>query len=326
MNNGFGKTLSMLPSTQMFAEEYGNPFLKLEARMAVYPVLPTQSTHSTVRSVMKTNSNGYGWVYLTPQNGLTNDIPCLNLSSAAGASDSPAVYGSGGTTSSTSNSVYSVSDFDSVTGTKVGRLYAVGLRIAYKGTTLESAGRCYCVQTTLRDSVLGYTVNAIEQNQTWKSYPVNNSSWHSLTRHLTSELDSKFTNYVSAQTAWFYESLNPNVYALDSDNNMLILVQASPNIAFEVEAQFNFEIKGKNLRYHAVTTSDPIGHAKVVEGYAKLRALDNVTKDHSVKNTLVGSQMHAKKTFIDTVKDGIGKAIPIIEKIAPIATTMLGLL
>jgi hypothetical protein len=324
MSGGYGKTLALMQGTRDFAEMYGNPFLKLPAKMPVYPVLPTQSTYSKSQGTFKTNSNGFGWIVVSPGWSVTNDYDCGYASNDPGASDAVGVP-SASTTSFKSTSVYTASDFDALgIGTKAFRIYSLGMRVRYTGTNFNSAGRCYCVQSTLRDSVVGYDVNVIQSNQAWKTYPINNTNWHSLTRHITSKLDENFCIFNSGTTAMDYEYIN-----LSSTDNMAYLciyIAADPNQTFEFEIQSNYEVRGRNLNYQSIAKSDPNGVAKVTETYQRLRVKDNTTPDHSIKKTVEGTKEHVRSSLLDTIKDGFDEAVNIGSKVLPIATSILGLL
>jgi hypothetical protein len=326
IENGYGKTLQMMPSTREFLKMYGNPFNKEPAKLPIYPVLPTQSTYSTVQGTLKTNNNGIGWIVLYPGWSPMSDATCAVASIGALSGDAVQPIPGPSNMAFSSNSVYTVADFK-VSGQKAYRIYSLGVRIRYKGTMFNSAGSCYCVQTTQRDDVTGYTLSDIQKNQSWKTYPVNNSRWHSLSRHLTSKMDENF-NLVDTSglsNVQVYEYLT-NVQCIDNAPNMLIYITADPLQTFEFEIQSNFEVKGRNLNYHSIAMEDTQGVAKVVEGYSRLRVKDTTTPDHSVKPTEQGTNTHAESTFLDTIKNGLAKAIDIGKKIAPIATTVLGLL
>jgi len=321
LTNGYGKTLSLMESTQAFAEVYSNPFVKTPAKLPVFPVLPSQSTYSTASGTFRTNSNGYGWIVLNP-GWFMSDAFVGWASNDPGASDSVAAFGAVGTTGITTNSVYKISDFDKGTGTKAFRLVSVGLRIRYVGTNLNKAGTCYCVQTTLLDSVVGYDVGAIKQNQSWKTYPISNNVWHTQIRHIVIKDDEEWV--LRNEGTLIYKSNNQ--LCRDMIPNILMYVSCSPDQPLEYEIQCNYEIIGRSLNYQSIIHGDPIGAQHVIGAYNTLRYQDNTTKDHSVRPTLEGSTNHTKSTILDYLKRGLGGAIEIGKKLAPIATTVLGLL
>lgn len=315
MKMGVGKSLRMIPSTAAFGKVYMDPWSKQEARLPILPVYSTKCVRSTVNGSGVLNSGGIGFVTTIPMNGICNDKNSVFWSNAAA---SPPTFETDITTYSIGSAASAKTGFKQANflqaeeGLQV-RCVGYGIRIRYKGTTLNAAGEWYACQTNPKFSLNAYGVDDVQKVQGYKTHTFADRKWNGYTRMLTSRLDAEYCQLVPGNNAqnlvnyWAIpatESTSP-----ENMNYMGILFTGTPGEPFEFEVCGHYEIIGPNLDTEAIAPVDETNAHNIVNEGHRLRHTDTSTKDHLMDDKgsgLVGFLKKAAKVALPLLGDTIG--------------------
>lgn len=305
MESGYGKTLSMYPSTQNFAKVYGDPFLKESARIPVFPIRASKMLRVMTGVSGVLNGTGVGFVTVKPAFCIINDKPSIFYSNAAASP--PFLTTDNGTYAIGSGfaaSPYTLSDFDYGVNGKTFRIVAQAIRVRYVGTTLNAAGSCYCAQLSPEKDLNGYTVDDIKRQMGWKEYVFSDRSWHSICRHITTTDDQDY-QYWNGNQGNFYYYNGSGTPTKDNFPFYGMILTGTAGQPFEIEVCTHIELVAPSLDQLSVSTHDAQGVGTVIASYAKARNRDNTSTDHSVGTNKWSSIL---KAGIETATT-IGKAV-----------------
>jgi hypothetical protein len=299
------------PDIAKWAEVYSNPFSTQAARIPKAPLLPTQLIRNYAHGKGVCNSNGNGYVLISPACGATNDLVTVSFSNGPAAPDATSFAGTTDVGGATTSSHYASTNFvlEAQSGNLIFRPVAVGIKIRYIGTVLNAAGTCYTLQITPgapEDNLQDFIVSDFTAYPNYKEYSFKGSQWHALTRHIRFEEDFHYQGFSNEDGVMKYamlggESTSPP--SLDWETTMSIYMNAIANAPFEWEFVGHYEIVGPNLdRIGSVNPkSDHV--EKVVSSYNKLRNVDNTTKDHSAGQP---------GGWVDVLKKGVDILLPMV--------------
>jgi len=303
VNNGYGGTLKMYPSTQMFAKVYGDPFLKESARIPCFPIRATKMQRIYASSSGVLNGDGFGFITVIPANCVTNDLNAVFYSN--GPTSPPFLSTTGSVGATSANSPYASSDYKFDVNGKAMRIVAQAIRVRYVGTTLNAAGSCYCAQLSPIQSAQGYNIDELKRQMGWKEYVFSDRSWHTICRHITDNNDLLYQYWDADGGKWAYYNGTPT-----SQDNFPYYGMIMTGVAgqpFEWEVVTHIEIVAPNLDQIQVVHQDAPGVSHVVASYAKARNRDNTSIDHS----------SGTNKWVKILKDGIETATTIGKAIIP---------
>ena len=198
------------------------------------------------------------------------------------------------------------------------RIVALGLRVRYTGTTLNSAGEVFSAQTNPRITMNGYGIDDFKKQQSWKTKSFAVRDWFGVTRMITSKLDSEFLCLSPGGGSWV--TADGGLSTNETVNYLSIIMQGTPGVPFEFEAVCHFEVIGPNLDTQALTNLDTTGTEAVISSLHRERAKDNNTPDHMMSKS--GSQKVGG--VLNLLKEGAKRLIPVIgtafPQIAPLTS------
>ena len=265
-----------------------NPFIR-EAkgmRLKDSSLSPTDTFTIFTKGTLTTNSNGYGWIGVSPGTYSCNDVKSIYYSSISLPSgdlmyDRPEEVTSG-SPFSTNTFLYSQNpnaQYNSF------RIVSLGIRIRNLSTKYQMSGRCYCVQATPRlHSLNNADVDSITK-MPFKEYPIANDGMHAVTRHITDQLDYQFQNVVQTDGGFMSVYEDANNFAnesLDNPFNLGIYIVTQGACAFEWEIFGHYERKGPNLQNPSIPRPNQQGMSDLVYSMGALRLQDSTTPDHTV--------------------------------------------
>lgn len=304
-DRGYGATLKMYPSTQLFARVYGDPFLKDSARLPVFPIRATKMVRVMTSASGVLNDTGVGFVTVIPASCIINNAVSVYYSNQ-GSSPPFFTTDSGTYTigSAYAASPYAANDFWKGDQGKVQRIVAQAIRVRYVGTTLNAAGSCYCAQASPEKSIVTYGIDDIKRQMGWKEFVFSDRGWHSICRHITTQDDLEYQYLEKESGLWKYDNGNPT-YTKDNLAYYGMIMTGVPGQPFEIEVCTHVELVAPSLDQTRVSMQDSQGVSHVVASYAKSRNKDNTSVDHSI-----GTQkwMSILQNGIETATT-IGKAI-----------------
>lgn len=280
MSKGIGKTLSEEPSAAAFPRVYMNPFLKLDARMPIWPVRGTLCQYRQATAFGVCNANGVGYVSMYPINMICNDLTMSfvsQITSGDGVNSAPGTPVSCG-------GAYSAASFTGDDAFSV-RIVAFGVRVRYTGTELNKGGFMTMFQFTPRQSCDTLTSTIIQSTQIdWKQYKFDNS-WHQYNRALTESDDSLYLKRdpdTFPATPWIYDDFDAN--APENFDYMCVCINgAAAGSPFEVQYAGHFEIVGpvNNTTGIRTGTLNTAKFEKSINLQSNLRSKDSTTPDHT---------------------------------------------
>jgi len=135
INKGVGFALRENESARNYPKVYMNPFLKMDARLPIWPVRQTLCQFRTATAFGLTNPSSKGWVIMNPINMICNDLDFAFTSLTTSADTA----GDGGGTAVSCGGAYTAASFDSGGGYSV-RIVAFGVKVRYTGTTFNKGG------------------------------------------------------------------------------------------------------------------------------------------------------------------------------------------
>jgi len=285
MRNGIGRTLAKEPTAANFPKVYMNPFLKIDARLPIWPVRSTLVQMRLDTILTSCNGNGNGYVLFSPANMICNDLGYAYYSNATtpdlmGFSNGPAFCGGAYSADSFQEQGFSM------------RIVAFGFKIKYTGRNDDSGGfitfQQQCPRDTLENqdstTIMGYSPD-------WKQYSFNDK-FKQFNRLFTENDDSLYMNRQELQPDqffWCYDDFgtnNPeNYYYIGAYIN-----GAVPSAKFEVQVAAHFELIGPTNNTIGVkaTQIDTKSVEKVVNTGAALRSHDNYTPDWAMAGEILG--------------------------------------
>ena len=257
VKNGLGATLRMYASTVHFGEVYTFPWSKVGARLPLLPIYPTKLVRSVLSGNGILNNTGIGFITCTPGEMATNNVPAVFWSN--NASSPPFVHNDHTTYTigyaSASKTPYGYADyFWGQPNSQSMRMVALGIRVRYTGTTLNSAGEVYNAQTNPRVTMNTYGIDDFRKQQSWKTKSFAERDWFGITRMITSKLDCEFLQRDSVSGLWV--TADGKLSTNESVNYMGLIMQGTPGVPFEFEVVAHFEVIGPNLESQALTTLD----------------------------------------------------------------------
>lgn len=307
VDKGYGATLKMYPSTQMFARVYGDPFLKDSARLPVFPIRATKMLRVMTSASGVLNNTGIGFVTVQPMNSIISDVPSLfysnNPASPPFFTTDTGAYLIG---ASFAASQYTSPDFWYGINGKTVRIVAQAIRVRYVGTTLNAAGSCYCAQASPEQSISTFGIDDVKKQLGWKEYVFSDRAWHSICRHMTTLDDQDYQYLNKPDGKWYYYNGGSNS-TKDNVDYYGMLMTGVPGQPFEIEVCTHVELVAPSLDQTRVSMQDAQGVSHVVSSYAKSRNKDNTSVDHSV-----GTQK-----WINILQNGIETATTIGKAILP---------
>jgi hypothetical protein len=317
LEKGYGKTLMLHPSVARFAHVYSNPFVEQSARLPAFPLVNSQLTRVYASGKGVLNSNGNGYIAITPGPLIFNDKTSIAYTSGPTAPDGMSFGPATDISDAATNSEFATSDFvlEASNSNKTFRPVAVGIRVRNIGTTLNSAGTCYCLQMnpkTPTDNLLGFVVSDFKTYPGFKEYSFRDSKWHSLTRHITASEDMQYQGWNTDATLVTYSNndLSTSPASFDNAGNMGIYMSANPNQPFEWEVVGHFEVIGPHLNRRSIARANSSGVEMVTNAFSAARHQDTVTPDHSVD-----TPPEQKGGWIDWIKKTAETVLPMIPSI-----------
>lgn len=277
---GYGKVLASYPSVMNFASVYSDPFSTLSARIPMLPLMPSKLVRFVVTGSSVISNAKTGWVAVFPENMVTTAASVSVNLLTGGPTFFSGVSGTDYFSTATNSPYpYATYDYNNVNGLCM-RLVSCGIRVRYQGTTLQSSGDWYAVQTNPRQTVAGLGTTSINKFPGNKTGAFNNGAWHAYTRHITSNQDFNFLSNIFG-TGWV-DSVSGLVVAQDAVPYMGMIFNGSAGEPFEYEAAVHAELVGPNLDYTGLQNPHVKETEEVVTGFAKKRHKDRTTKDHTV--------------------------------------------
>jgi len=252
-----------------------------------------------------TNSNGNGWITISPALMVANDQLSIYVSEAQAGSgdtmnDKPVAY--------KSSSPYNTANFiNTITnkGENAFRPIGVGIRVRNLSTVFQSSGVCYTIQTQPRITDLtGYDPTEIQKQQ-YKEYPYQNDKFHTVTRHITDPLDYNWQWLVEGESesvlAIYEGGNNSSGQTLDNPFNLGIYIVTNSAQPFEWEIYAHYERKGPNLLVPGIAKPNSQGMSDLTYSMGKLRLMDPTVPDH----TAPSSTSSKGGGFVDHVLKGV---------------------
>jgi len=273
----------MLPvnrDTYEFIKAYMNPFCKGPISLPMPPLVSHQCVLSICNGTGVCNANGNGWIVVKPDRMFASDSGSgpVNCTTASGAPDdiNP---GTTGTAYFQCNSPYVFDDYEyGETPNKMARIAALGIRIRYTGTTLNSAGNCYSIQLESRTNesdLSGFSVATIKNQPAWKEFTFRDNEWHYLARQIQ---DNSDYDYLVWDGTSFCYAANPSIAGLDEEFNMgWYMAGCTAGAPFEFEVFCHFEVVGPDLPTRSVIKSDSVAVEQTISQAKTLRH-DTTTK------------------------------------------------
>lgn len=323
MTKGYGATLAMYPSTLDFARVYSNPFEMTPARMPVLPVYATKMVRNFVAGRGVTNGTGIGFVTIHPAHLLVYDLPCVFYSN--GPASPPFITNDIVTYSDVSQNFavktpYKVSDLQVNSLTPLAaRIVAVGIRLRYQGTNLQKAGRIYTMQTNPKVSLNDYDIGALTAQNSWKEYSYADDKWKGMIRMITARSDTEFLRINEAASGWvFMDQVGSS--SSENVNYMGVIVQGTPNTAFEWQIVCHAEYAGTKMDNTGITKIDTAGSDHIISSFHRERFKDNTTPDHAIASD--GSTNKSKFLSIlkGAAKGVLGAAGTFLPEISPLTS------
>lgn len=301
MSQGYGKTLSMYPSTAAYGKCYADPFELNGARVPRFPILSTSMETYFVTGKGTTNSNGVGWVTAIPLYMTVGDTDSVTVSTGTSGD----TFNSGTYNSFKTDSLRNIPDYyePESGGLLSVRIVSMGIRVRYLGTKLNQAGTCVCAQTSpFGSSLSGQDYSGLKKMPGFKETTFADNSWHSITRHVEMDEDLEFCNYYKSASQW--RTVVAELWTADEDYRLGMMLACEPNQNFEFECRIHVEVSGIRLANRGVTISDHAGVDKIVSSLASLRHKDSTTRDHNVGGGWQG--------FLNILKKGAQTVLPMI--------------
>lgn len=304
--------LLSIPDVRNFARVYVNPFLKLPARLPVWPVTVTQmlATHVSGSGVL--NENGIGWVISSAMHGIVNNLPQVTYTSASTAPNTTTwASGTVGTTGAFSNSPYTYDDFiftpQTTYPTYLGRPVAHGLRVRYTGTELNKSGLVVCgIQPDrFASNAGGIPITEFSQFPVRKQFP-NERKFHGLHREIDLEQDFLWQCLFLSDDemyTWCYGENTKNTSA-DQWPVYQIYLTGVAGSSFEWEVYSHYEIMGKKLMNPDI----------VLPQDTKVKTVTSALKKHNMLNTTTemlapeGREVQHTENVVDKIYN-VGKKI-----------------
>lgn len=291
-----------MPSTAAFARVYTDPFLKMDARLPLFPVRASLCQYRYAEFNMLANSSGNAWAAFQPMNLVTNNQPAVVYTNGPGASNT-ILSTATNTATVVGGGPYTGADFNP--GSLAVRLVAFGYKINYTGTELNAGGTVTLFQKNPRTTVNGMDQSSIcSQYTEWKQYPIIRGKVYQYNRLFTDSDDAWYSNFAVEQASpqlWTYTS-NPNASNEESSQYMCIYVSnPTAGATYRVQVAAHYEIVGRinNTIGTSITHVDTVGHTQVVNLVAAKRSIDTTTPDHTSKE--------AGGSSVSTFFTGLGK-------------------
>lgn len=318
MNNGLSHCAAD------YAAALANPFTGPLACIPDYPVLMTRKVRSFAKGVVSTGTAGFGFVAITPQNGVANDLRFCGFTDAAFTGTAPTMTTGNvtGINYSSSNAEYVAATFGS--GLNQYRVVSCGLRIRYVGTELDRGGQLVGYHDPQHFSIMaspgvGRTVSSLDGEVESRRFPVDRS-WKTVLYRPVDDVD----NQLDPGTRFMGPVLDVDADGVWYMTFYILAASAATSLTYEWEAYATYEISGRNVRGKTVSHFDPPGFASVHAASVQTQLLlpSQLNDGERVTSFLreAGSYLN---TAISGVRGFISDVTPVVSGVSSMIAEML---
>lgn len=282
MRQGIGKTLREEPSAAAWPRVYVNPFLKMDARLPIWPVRATLCQFRQASIFAHCNEDGNGWATFWPANMIANDLAFVQYTDGPTCNSNIGIISGEPAETKTAfcGGQYVLGSF--IGGGYAMRIVAWGFRVRYTGKELDKGGFITCHQMVPRASMDNLNSGSIQSTfSDWKQLPFNNK-WIHFNRLYTENDDGLFLNGREGEVddPWFFDDFDSA--SPENKNYISLYVNgATASVPFEIQVAGHYEIIGplNNQAGVVTTTINTAKHEKVVNIVAQKRSAGNTVPD-----------------------------------------------